>query len=328
MSRSTIIAGVIAAAVFVAVPWAIKGDFYINMASQVLIYALFALSLNLMLGYGGMVSLGHAAYLGVAGYTCILLVIAGYGQLTAAVIAVLFSTAFAGLFGVLSLRAPGLGFIMITLAIGQIVWGIAYRANSLTGGDNGMSFPARPMPFGFDLRGAKSFYYFTLIVFAIAFFFLWRFSRSPFGASLIGTKEQPRRMRMLGHNVWLIQLLTFVMAGFWASIASVLFVYYNLFLSPHALGLQQSAEILLMAILGGATSLTGPIVGALIITLIKNVISTYVERWNTLLGAIFVIVIIFMPYGLVPGFKQLLQRFASKSKGAAPERNAASEPAK
>ena len=106
MSRGTIIAGLIAAAVFVAVPWAIKGDFYINMASQVLIYALFALSINLMLGYGSMVSLGHAAYLGVAGYTCILLVTAGYGQLTSAVIAVLFSTAFAGLFGVLSLRAP------------------------------------------------------------------------------------------------------------------------------------------------------------------------------------------------------------------------------
>ncbi len=327
MKRVSIFAFLISAAVLVAVPWIVKGDFYINMASQVLIYALFALSINLMLGYGGMVSLGHAAYLGVAGYTCILLVIAGYGQLTSAVIAVLFSTAFAGVFGVLSLRAPGLGFIMITLAIGQIIWGIAYRANNLTGGDNGMSFPARPMPFGFDIRDAKSFYFFTLIVFAIAFFFLWRFSRSPFGASLMGTKEQPRRMRMLGHNVWLVQLLTFVMAGFWASIASVLFVYYNLFLSPHALALQQSAEILLMAILGGATSLTGPIVGAAIITLTKNVISTYVERWNTLLGAIFVIVIIFMPYGLVPGCKQLWQRFISKPKSVTPASGAASEPA-
>jgi branched-chain amino acid transport system permease protein len=327
VKRGSIIAVVIAAVVFMAVPWMIKGDFYINMATQVLIYALFALSINLMLGYGGMVSLGHAAYLGVAGYTCILLVTAGYGQLTAAVLAVLFSTAFAALFGVLSLRAPGLGFIMITLAIGQIVWGIAYRANDLTGGDNGMTFPARPMPFGFDIRDAKSFYYFTLIVFAIAFFFLWRFSRSPFGASLVGAKDQPRRMRMLGHNVWLIQLLAFVMAGFWGSVASVLYVYYNMFLSPHALALQQSAEILLMAILGGATSLTGPIVGAAIITLIKNVISTYVERWNTLLGAIFVIVIIFMPYGIVPGCKQLWHWLQNKKKGRAMQRDAASEPA-
>ena len=121
----------------------------------------------------------------------------------------------------------------------------------------------------------------------------------------MGTRDQPRRMRMLGYNVWLIQWLTFVMAGFWASIAGVLYVYYNLFLSPHAISLQQSAEILLMAILGGASTLTGPIVGAAIITLVKNVISTYVERWNTLLGVIFVVVIMFMPYGLVPGSVQL-----------------------
>ncbi len=327
MKRGSIIALIVAAVVLLAVPRIIVNEFYVNMASQVLIYALFALSINLMLGYGGMVSLGHAAYLGVAGYTCILLTITGYDQLTAALLAILFSTLFAAFFGVLSLRAPGLGFIMITLAIGQIVWGIAYRANDLTGGDNGIRLPARPMPFGIDIRDAASFYYFTLVVFVIALFFLWRFSRSPFGASLMGTRDQPRRMRMLGHNVWLIRLLTFVMAGFWGSVASILFVYYNLFLSPHALGLQQSAEILLMAILGGASSLTGPIVGAVIITLVKNVASTYVERWNTLLGMIFVIVIMFMPLGIVPGCKHLWRRLQDRRKKSTPAKITASEPA-
>ncbi len=327
MKRGPLIGLAIATAGLLAVPHVITGEFYINMASQVLIYALFALSINLMLGYGGMVSLGHAAYLGVAGYTCILLTIAGYDQLLAAVAAVALSTAFAAVFGVLSLRAPGLGFIMITLAIGQIVWGIAYRANNLTGGDNGLSHPARPMPFGIDIRDPMSFYYFTLIVFAIALFFLWRFARSPFGASLMGARDQPRRMRMLGHNVYLVRLLTFVMAGFWGSIASILYVYYNLFLSPHALALQQSAEILLMAILGGVSSLTGPIVGAAVITLVKNVVSSYVERWNTLLGAIFVIVIIFMPLGIVPGCRQLWRRYRNRRKAPTPEQKAASEPA-
>ena len=96
----------------------------------------------MMLGYGGMVSLGHAGYLGLAGYACILLAINGFDQLSAAILALVFSTAMAGLFGMLSLRAPGLGFIMITLALGQIVWGIAYRANTLTGGDNGIRLPA------------------------------------------------------------------------------------------------------------------------------------------------------------------------------------------
>jgi len=323
MTRRAVIALVICAVLLVALPWIIGHEFYINLATQVLIYALFALSVNMMLGFGGMVSLGHAGYLGVAGYACILLTTAGYDQLTAAIAALALSTVAAGVFGVLSLRAPGLGFIMITLALGQIVWGIAYRANNLTGGDNGLSHPARPMPFGIDIRDASSFYYFTLVVFAVALFFIWRFARSPFGASLTGTRDQPRRMRMLGHNVWLIRWLTFVLAGFWGSVASLLFVYYNLYLSPHALALQQSAEILLMAILGGASTLTGPIIGAAIITLVKNMVSTYVERWNTLLGLIFVIVIMFMPYGLVPGCRQLWQRLHSRQKGkaanAAPE---------
>src|SRR5262249_28264092 len=182
-----------------------------------------------------------------------------------AIFAIALSTAAAAFFGVLSLRAPGLGFIMITLALGQIVWGVAYRANDLTGGDNGIRHPARPMPFGFDIRDAPSFYYFTLIVF-VALFFVGRFRPSLCGACLMAARDQPRRMRMLGHNVWLIRWITFVMAGFWASVAGVLYVYYNLFLSPHAISLQQSAEILLMAILAGASTLTGPTFAAATIT--------------------------------------------------------------
>jgi branched-chain amino acid transport system permease protein len=309
------------------VPWIITNDYYVNLASQILIYALLALSLNLLLGYGGMVSLGHAAFLGLTGYSTILLVLAGYDQLTTAVLSVVFSTACGALFGVLSLRASGIGFLMITLALGQIVWGIAYRANELTGGDNGITLPARPVPFGIDINPAANFYYFTLIVFAIALFCIWRLTRSPFGAALCGTRDQPRRMSMLGHNVWIIQWLTFVIASFWGSIAGMLYIYYNLFMSPHAISLQQTAEALLMAILGGASTLTGPIVGAIIITIVKNVVSTYIERWNILLGLIFVVVIMFMPNGLVPGCRQLWRRYRSRRKGAATAPTSASEPA-
>jgi branched-chain amino acid transport system permease protein len=327
MTRAAALALAASALALLVLPWVIGSEFYVNMASQVLIYALFALSINMLLGYGGMVSLGHAAYLGIAGYACILATLAGYNQLTAAIFAIALSTAAAAFFGLLSLRAPGLGFIMITLALGQIVWGIAYRANNLTGGDNGLRHSARPMPFGIDISDATRFYYFTVIVFGIALLWIWRFSRSPFGAGLTGTRDQPRRMRMLGHNVWLVRWLTFVMSGFWASVAGVLYVYYNLFLSPHAISLQQSAEILLMAILGGASTLTGPIVGAAIITLVKNVVSTYVERWNTLLGVIFVVVIVFMPHGLVPGCRQLWRQLR-KILRSEPRPAAVSEPAK
>ena len=298
----------------IAVPLVITSEFYVNLASQILIYALLAVSLNLLLGYGGMVSLGHASFVGLASYAAVLLLNAGFGQLASAILAIVFSTACGAFFGVLALRASGIGFLMITLALGQIVWGIAYRANTITEGDNGLRYAARPHPFGIDINGAASFYWFTLIVFAVALFFIWRVTRAPFGAALQGARDQPRRMRMLGHNVWLIQWVAFVLASFWGSVAGLLYVYYNLFISPHAISLQQSAEVLLMAILGGASTLTGPILGAVIITLVKNVASTYIDRWNSLLGAIFVIVIMFMPFGIVPGLRQLWLRWRAPRK--------------
>jgi branched-chain amino acid transport system permease protein len=309
-----VIALVICAAALIAVPLVVTNEFYLNLASQILIYALLAVSVNLLLGYGGMVSLGHASFIGLTSYAAVLLLNAGFGQLLSAILAILFSTACGALFGVLALRASGIGFLMITLALGQIVWGIAYRANTITDGDNGLRYAARPQPFGIDINAAPSFYWFTLVIFAVALFFIWRVTRSPFGAALQGARDQPRRMRMLGHNVWLIQWLAFVLASFWGSVAGLLYVYYNLFISPHAIALQQSAEVLLMAILGGASSLTGPIVGAVVITLVKNVVSTYVDRWNTLLGAIFVIVIMFMPFGIVPGVRQLWMRWKRPAK--------------
>jgi branched-chain amino acid transport system permease protein len=312
--RRNWLALVILPIVLIALPLAIRNEYYVNLASQILIYALLAVSVNILLGYGGMVSLGHASFVGLASYGAVLMLNAGFGHLLSAVVAIIFSTACGALFGLLALRASGIGFLMITLALGQIVWGIAYRANTITNGDNGLRYAERPAPFGIDINAAPNFYWFTLIVFAIALFFVWRLTRSPFGAALQGARDQPRRMRMLGHNVWLIQWLAFVLASFWGSVAGLLFVYYNLFISPHAIALQQSAEVLLMAILGGASTLTGPILGAVIITLVKNVASTYIDRWNTLLGAIFVIVIMFMPFGLVPGLRQLWLRWKRPAK--------------
>jgi branched-chain amino acid transport system permease protein len=317
--RRTLPALLVCAAALIAVPLVITNEFYLNLASQILIYALLAVSVNLLLGYGGMVSLGHASFLGLAAYAAALFLSWGMGQVASAILAILFSTLCGAVFGVLSLRASGIGFLMITLALGQIVWGIAYRANTLTNGDNGLTFSHRPAPFGIDITSAPRFYWFTLIVFAVAMFFIWRLVRSPFGAALQGTRDQPRRMRMLGHNVWLIRWLAFVLASFWGSVAGVLYVYYNLFISPHAIALQQSAEVLLMAILGGASTFTGPVVGAVIITLVKNLVSSYIERWNTLLGLIFVVVILFMPLGLVPGLRQLWARLGRK-RAVKPER--------
>jgi branched-chain amino acid transport system permease protein len=230
---------------------------------------------------------------------------AGYGHVAAATVAIAVTLAMSAVFAVLSLRSTGIGFLMITLALGQILWGIAYRWADLTNGDNGVNIAGRPAPFGISLSGAPSFYYATLIVFIVAVAAMAVFVRSPFGASLRGTRDQPRRMNALGYNVWLIRFVAFLFSGFWSGIAGLLYVYNKEFISPQVAALQSSAEVLLMVISGGTATLLGPIAGAAIVVIMKYVVSAYVVRWNLVLGVIFVAIISFMPEGLVPGSVRL-----------------------
>jgi len=292
--------------VFVFYPYIVPSTFYVSLASQIFIAAIMALSLNLLVGYGGMVSLGHAAYPGVAAYLIIWLSTRGGMDPVSAVLVTMGTvTLMAGLFGLLALRAKGLSFLMITLALGQIVWGVAYRWVSVTGGDNGLSGLVRPAPFGIDLTSGHSFYYFAGICFGLAMFVMYLFVRSPFGASLKGVRDQPARMVALGYNVWMIRYASFIISGFWGGISGVLYAYYHQFISPHAISIANSAEFLLMVIAGGAGTLLGPLVGATLVLVLKNVVSAYVTRWLMLLGIIFVVIVIFLPEGLVPGVERL-----------------------
>jgi len=154
-------------AVLATVPLWVGNSYYVNVTSQILFWAIFALGLNVLVGYGGLVSLGHAGLLGMAGYTLGLMLLAGHGHLAAIAAALVVTVAAAAVFAMLSLRATGIGFLMITLALGQILWGIAYRWASLTNGDNGINITSRPAPFGIALSTPTSFYYATLIVFAV-----------------------------------------------------------------------------------------------------------------------------------------------------------------
>ena len=305
MTAAALRPAAVALVLLATLPLWVGNPYYVNVASQILFWAVFALALNVLVGYGGLVSLGHAGLFGMAGYAAGLMVAAGHGHLAAAVTALAATLATAAVFAVLSLRSTGIGFLMITLALGQILWGIAYRWASLTNGDNGVNLPSRPAPFGLSLAGSAAFYYATLLVFVLCLVSMWLFVRSPFGASLRGTRDQPRRMNALGYNVWLIRLLAFLFSGFWTGVAGLLFVYYNQFISPQVVALQTSAEALLMVISGGTATLLGPIAGAVIVVVMKNVVSAYVERWNLVLGVIFVVIITFMPEGLVPGCVRL-----------------------
>jgi branched-chain amino acid transport system permease protein len=252
-----------------------------------------------------MVSLGHAGLFGVACYVLAAALAAGYGHAAAIFAALAIGLLATAAFAALALRVSGIGFIMITLALGEILWGLAYRWISVTNGDNGINVASRPAPFGLSLNSAAAFYDATLVVFLLALAGCAVFVRSPFGAALAGTRDQPRRMNALGYHVWMIRFGAFLFSGLLTSAAGILFVYYNEFISPQALALTASAEVLLMVISGGAGTLLGPVVGAALVVIIKNVVSAYVVRWNFMLGAIFVAIVVFMPEGLVPGAVRL-----------------------
>jgi branched-chain amino acid transport system permease protein len=319
---------IVLAAVCVAlltVPYWVPGVYYVNVASQILFYAVFALGLNVLVGYAGLVSLGHAGLFGIAAYATGFMLQSGYGH-TLAILAALIVGVFAmALYAVLSLRSTGIGFIMITLAIGEILWGLAYRWISLTGGDNGINLHGRPAPFGFDINTADAFYYMTLVVFIVAIATVAIFVRSPLGAALKGTRDQPRRMNALGYHVWAIRFYACLFSGLLTSASGILFVYYTQFISPQTLALTSSAEALLMVISGGAGTLLGPIVGAALVVVVKSVVSGFIERWNMLLGAIFVAIVILMPEGLVPGSARLW-RLARRKLGGTPAGKAEAKP--
>jgi branched-chain amino acid transport system permease protein len=295
----------LALAALITLPYWMPGIYYINVSSQVLFYAIFALGLNILVGYGGLVSLGHAGLFGITAYATAYLLSMGLGHTAAIRGALVIGLGCTALFAALALRATGIGFIMITLALGQIIWGLAYRWISITGGDNGINVKTRPAPFGVDLGTADGFYYTALAIFLIAVVVVTIFVRSPFGAALRGTRDQPRRMNALGYHVWAIRFWACVLSGLLTAVAGILFVYYTQFISPQSTSLTASAEVLLMVIAGGPATLLGPIVGAALVVVVKNVVSGYIERWNFLLGAIFVAIVILMPEGIVPGTARL-----------------------
>jgi branched-chain amino acid transport system permease protein len=307
--------------ILAAVPLWAGGSFYVNIVSQILIAAIFALGLDILVGYAGLISLGHAGLFGVAAYTAAIMLEHGFGHSAAIIAALGMSLATAMLFAVLALRTTGIGFIMITLALGQLLWGLGYRWIDLTHGDNGVSGSTRPMPFGISLDSADHFYYATLLIFLAMLACVAILAGSPFGASLRGTRDQPRRMTALGFDVWTIRFIACVMSGMCSGVAGILFFYYNEFISPHALALSASAEVLLMVIAGGSGTLLGPVAGAALVVIMKSVMSAYIERWNFTLGAIFVLIVLFMPEGIVPGsrrFARFLWTMARARRDAAP----------
>jgi branched-chain amino acid transport system permease protein len=272
----------------------------LTLLTQALIVGILAMSLDVLLGYTGMPSLGHAAYFGVGAYAVAIMTTEHQAGLAGCLaVGVVLAMLTAAVFGLLAMRAAGTYFLMITLALGMVVWGLAFRWVSLTKGDNGIAGVPRPALGALDLSPPLSFYYFCLVAAAAAWVLLGLLVVSPFGLGLRGIRGSESRMRALGYNVWLHKYTAFVLSGAFAGFSGTLWAYYNGFVSPNDVQLVTSVETLLMVALGGPGTLIGPALGAGLIVFLKNFVSVYTKRWLLILGGVYIGVILFAPSGIV-----------------------------
>ena len=289
----------------------VVGPFWMALLTQIFIFGLLALAVDLLLGHAGLFSVCHASFFAVSAYTVAILQVR-YGQTTlvAAPAGLLAGTLLAVLYGA-AVRTRGVYFILITIAMGYIIWGAVYRWASFTGGDNGITNVPAPAIGGVALQSQVAYYYFVLAV-VIACALGYRILvRSPFGLSLRGIKGSESRMQSLGYRTTAHLYAAFVISGVIASLAGVLYVYYNRFVNPVAASFNISIEVALMAIVGGSGTIIGPFIGAGIILGMRNWVSSFFHLHAAAMGMVFIVTILWAPTGLVGIVNRLFGRSAS-----------------
>jgi branched-chain amino acid transport system permease protein len=309
---------VVAALALIAIVVPHSGSFVVLLATRAMAFAILAMSVDLLLGYTGLSSMGQAAYFGVGAYLTAVLATKfhfglGWDFWIVVILGILIGAALAAVFGLFAIRAGGVYFLMITLALGQCVWGLAYRWNSLTGGDNGINMSGRPN-FGLDLGNEVTFFYLVFAFFAVSMALMYVLVRSPFGQSLAGIRERELRMQILGYNTWLHKYIAFIIAGGFGGLAGVLWAQTNGHVSPETVVLTTSVDSLLMVVLGGAGTLVGAAMGTAIVFGLREYLSTLVPWWQYVLGGVYVLTILYLPMGLMGLLSRVRQRFSSKSK--------------
>lgn len=318
MLRSQKIKIIIVAAILVAIAVIVPNtnSFVILLVTRALAFSILVMSLDILLGFTGLPSLGQAAYLGVGAYLTAILATKfhfglGWDFWLVVVFGMLIGAALAAFFGLFAIRATGVYFLMITLALGQCVWGLAYRWNSLTGGDNGINLHDRPK-FGIDLANELTFFYLVFGFFVVSLLLIYILVRSPFGLSLAGIRERELRMQILGYNTWLHKYIAFIIAGAFGGLAGVLWAHTAGIVSPENVVLTTSVDALLMAVLGGAGTLVGGVIGAFIVIGLREYLSTLVPWWQYVLGAVYVLTILYLPSGLMGIPARIRQRRISR----------------
>lgn len=282
---------------------------YTVLGTRVLIFALAAMGLNLLLGFTGGLSFGHAAYFGVGAYGVGLMLKYASGSTPLAIlVGVLAGGIAATIFGVLTIRRRGIYFAMITIAIGQMFYFVAVRWNSFTGGEDGLTgFSRTNIGFGdgwIPLHNPVVFYYFVLFFFAIGCAVVWRVLHSPLGHTFVAVRENQRRLRFLGQSVGLYIWIAFAISGFIAALAGALYALLNNFTSPQDLNWVLSGDFVVICVLGGMRTFWGPPLGAAIYVVVQDYLSSITVNWMAFIGGLFVIIVLFFPFGLLG----LLQR--------------------
>jgi branched-chain amino acid transport system permease protein len=296
--------GLVLLLVFPLIAPALNLDFYVSFVRRVLIFALAATSLNFILGYGGMVALGHAAFFGAGAYVVAMLSVQGISQaLIAWPVAMLVAGALALVIGLISLRTRGVYFIMITLAFAQMVFYLFISLRQY-GGEDGLNLKGPSLFPGLNLADDRTFYYVVLVVVLACLWWLNRLINARFGQALQGIRENESRMEALGYPVFRIKLLAFVIAGVMAGLAGALLASHNQFVSPSLMHWTASANLIIMVIVGGIGLRYGGLVGAAVMLWLEEVLRLYTDYWHLPLGVLLLAIVLFAPRGLAGMFKR------------------------
>jgi branched-chain amino acid transport system permease protein len=291
----------------------LMSDYPRALVSEIFIFAIFAMSLDLLLGFTGLMSLGHAAFFGLGAYAVAVLGVQfGLDAWLGLAAGVVIAGAGAALIGFFCVRTGGVPFLMLTLAFSQLVFSVALKWRDVTGGSDGMAIAEQPSFFGFSLSKSLVMYFMALSFFALTYWGLRRLLNSPLGHAFVGIRENEQRMLAIGYPTRAYKLISFTIAGAIAGLAGGLYAIFNGFISSDAVYWTASGDILIMTMLGGAGTLVGPAVGTAVFLLMKNVASSYSEHWLSIIGVTFICCVMFFPGGLWGTLQKVEWRRARK----------------
>jgi branched-chain amino acid transport system permease protein len=302
--------------------WIAQVGLYPYIGVEILIWSMYALAFNLVLGTAGLPSFGHGAYFGVGAYAFGLFQFNAVANLWACLAAAVLAAALAGLLvGLFISHRRGIYFAFMTIAFGQIFWTIAIKAYPLTGGEDGLLRIARlPADFGivsFDLTDNVALYYFVLVLFAIVTAALWRLVHSPYGRVLSAIRQSETRAAHLGYHVWLYKLSIFTISAAFSGLAGGLFAMAQLSAFPDVMGLNQSGLVVMMTLVGGGlVSFWGPVIGVFVYLVARDVIGALTNAWMLYFGLMFVLLVLFRPEGIAGILKSVLERRPSGPQGS------------